>query len=218
MVVAGGVDAVRDQFDPGRRHAPGVQGLGDLPGHRDGGGAEAFGGQVEALDAAGDRAALDHSGVQRVLGGDHRPDAGQPGGEPSVESGPVEVGVHHVVAAGPDQAGQPGKCAEVPVAAHAEVVDGDAVGAQRGGHGAGVGQGEHLALLVGRQVAEQQVELAFGAAGGEAGDDVQDPHGTLRRCPARVARRWRRSSVTVSRRRWRPRLARSRQAPSRSPT
>lgn len=209
--VAGGVDAVRDQLDPGGRDAPGTQCLGDLPGDRDSGAAEPFGRQVEALDAPGDGAALDHPGVQRVLGGDHRAHPGQPGGQPTVQLRPVEVGVHQVVAAGPDQPDQPGQRAEVPVAAHVEVVDGDAVGAQRGGDRARVGQGEHLALLVRRQVSQQQVELALGAAGGQSGDDVQHPHG-------RGSRRAWRSSVTASRSRCRPCLARSRQAPSRSPT
>ncbi len=215
QAVAVGLDTVRQQVHPGRRHPPVVQRPGHLAGDRDGGGAEPLGGQVERLDARGDGPALDHARVQRVLGRHHPPDTGQPGRQAAVEARPVEVGVDEVVLARADQPGEAGQYGEIPVAAHPQVVDGDALGAQRGGDGARVGEGRHLAVVPLRQVAQHQLELALGAAGGEPRDDVQDSHPALRRRGTIPARR---RPVSASRTRCRPRLARSRQAPSRSPT
>lgn len=82
--------------------------------------------------------------------------------------------VHQVVAAAPDQPGQPRQGLQVPVAAHPQMGDPHPVGGQTGGHRARVGQGHHVAAR--REVPQQQPQLLFRAADAEAGDDVQDPH------------------------------------------
>jgi hypothetical protein len=152
-------------------------------GHGDGHVAAAFAEQVQQPYAAGGGAALELVVEQRVLGRDDAPDPGQPSGQAAVEAGAVEVGVHHVVAAAPDQPRQPHDGAELRVPVHAEVGDADAVGTQLLGHRRGVVQRDHVGL--GRAVRDQQPELRLRATRREAGDDVQDPHAVDPRNPIR---------------------------------
>ncbi|CAM5230839.1 hypothetical protein SMICM304S_10452 [Streptomyces microflavus] len=79
-----------------------------------------------------------------------------------------------VVAAVADQPGQPSDGRQVPVAAHPEVDDPDAVGPQPVRHRTRVGERDHVALH--RQMTQQQPQLLLGAAYPEPGDDVQRPH------------------------------------------
>ena len=111
-----------------------------------------------------------------MLGGDDRVDAGQAGGEPAVDTGPVQMRVHQVVAARADQPDQAQQRGHVTVAAHGEVVHPDAVGEQPVGDRSRIGQGHHLA--VDGEVPQQQAQLLFGAADAEPGDDVQGLHVT----------------------------------------
>ena len=165
-------------------HPPGAQPLGDRVGHRDRGAAEALGRQVQRAYRPRRRPALDLAVAEGVFGRD-TPYPGQPRGDATVDAGAVQVGVHQVEAAGPDQAGQPGYRRQVPVAAHAEHVHRGTVGADRVGHRPGVGQRDHLALV--RQPLEQQPQLVLGAADTETGDDMQDSHRDTTRCRIHLA-------------------------------
>ena len=109
-----------------------------------------------------------------MFGGDDRPYAREPGGEPAVEAGAVEVGVDEVVAAVADQLHEPGQDRQVAVAGHAEVGDADAVGEEA------VGDGPGLVSVTTSQrtgkMPQQQPQLLLGAADAEPGDDVRDLH------------------------------------------
>jgi hypothetical protein len=141
---------------------------------------EAFGGEVQRAGARGERPALDLLAAQGVFGGDGGPHPAQPGGDPAVDAGPVQVRVHKVVAAAPDETGQSGQGREIRVAAHAEVGDRHPVRAQPVGHRTGIGQGHDVAL--GGEMTQQQPQLLFRAADAETGDDVQDPHPAPPKC------------------------------------
>lgn len=181
-----GVDPVGDHGHPLRPHAPADQPGRHRLGHRDGHPAQPLGGPVEPADPGSDHPAFDPGVAERVLGRDHAPDPGQPGGQAAVHAGAVEVGVDHVVPAAADQPDQPDQRQQVPVAAHPQVGDRDAVGPQRVGDGAGVGQRDHLGLV--RRVRQQQPQLVFGPAGGQPGDHVQDPgHRVRTRCRTYLA-------------------------------
>lgn len=150
--------------------------------------------------AAGPRSPL----AEGVLGGDGRPGAREPGREAPVHAGPVQVRVDEVVLAAPDEPHEPGQRPQVPVAAHSQVHDPYAVGAQPLGDRPGIGQRQHVAPH--RHVPQQQPQLLLGAADAEAGDDVQGLDG-LDRLHRYTARR---SSPTW----WRTCLTRSRVPPS----
>ncbi len=176
-----GLDAVGHHVDALLGHSPADQPGGDGVGDGDRGGPQPFGGPVQLADAAGQPASLDHRVAQGVLGGDHGAHTGQPGGDPAVDAGAVEVGVHQVVVAVADQPGQAGERGEVPVAGHPEVGDGGAVRLDALGDRARIGEGDDLAGH--RQPAQHQPQLLLGAAHFEAGDDVQNFH----RIPPAVA-------------------------------
>lgn len=168
------VDAVGDHLDPRPRHAPLLQALGDRGGHGDRRPAQALAGEIQCADPGGEAAALHLRVAQRVFGGDDRLHARDPGGEPAVDAGAVEVGVDEVVAAGADDPDQAGEGGQVAVAGHAEVEDAHPVGGEAGGDRARVGERHDIA--VDRQVVQQQAELLLGAADAESGDDVQGLH------------------------------------------
>src|SRR5262249_14818060 len=132
--------------------------------------------------------------------------AGQPGRQPPVHAGAVQVGVHDVVPAGPDQPHQPRQGGHAPADAPAQHQHGrtgipDPVRQRAWGR-----LRDHLALL--GQPAQQQPELVLGTALSQPGDDVQDPHGAL--SSSGDAPLW--TNL------WRRRLAYRRIALSRSPT
>ncbi len=197
---ADGLDPVRYDVHPRGRHPPPLQPGGHGVGDGHGGRAQAFAGQVQRAHPARERPALDLALAEGVFGGHGRPGAREPGREAPVDTGPVQVRVHEVVLAAPDEPHQPGQRPQVPVAPHAQVDDPDPVGAQPLGHRPGVGQRQYVALH--RHVAQQQPQLLFGAADAEPGDDVQclDRLERLHRCtPRRSSRTWWRSCLIRSR-------------------
>ncbi len=168
------VDAVRDDLDAGRGHAPALQATGHRRGDGDRRRTEPLAGEVQPAHSRRQPAALHLRVAQGVLGGDDRPDPGEACGEPPVDAGPVQVRVHQVVAAGADQPDQPRQRAQVAVAAHAEMRDADPVGGEALGDRPGVGERHDVA--VDGQMTQQQPQLLLGAADAEAGDDVQSLH------------------------------------------
>ncbi len=141
---ADGLDPVRYDVDPCGRHPPPLQPGGDGVRHGDGRRAQPFTGQVQGPDPAREGAPLDLALAEGVLGGDGRRGAREAGRDAPVHAGPVQVRVHQVVLAAPDEPHEPGQRPQVPVAAHPQVHDPYPVGAQPFGHRAGVGQRQHI--------------------------------------------------------------------------
>lgn len=101
------VDAVRHQVDALLGHAPLPQPAGHGGGDRDRRGPQPLRAQVERAGTGGERAALDLRVPQGVFGGHTGADPGQSRGDPAVDAGPVEMGVHEVVRSPAHEPGEP---------------------------------------------------------------------------------------------------------------
>ena len=160
--------------------------------------AQPFGRQIEPTNARCDPAPLDVLVPERMLSRDNRSYAGQPSGRAPVEARAVKVGVDHIETPCANEAYQPGQGRDVSVGPHADVVHDRALRPDRLGHASRIRQRGNLGVLL---VSQQQAQLLLGASGGEAGDDVEDPHEAVPQTS-----------------RWRTSFANNRKAPSCSPT
>ena len=130
----GGFQAIGDHGDFLRGNTPADEALLDHIGDGDRGVGKQFGRQVEPAYADGHLPPLDVCLANRVLGGHHHRRPRQPCRRAGVDLGPVQVGVHDIVAAVRDDRPQLQQGADLSITRHPEVAHRCPVSADLLGH------------------------------------------------------------------------------------